>query len=159
MLDLGAGRGALTAPLVERGQRVLAVELHPGRAAVLRSWATGATGTDGDAPGAVTVVEDDLLTMPLPSRPFHVVANPPYGIAAALVRRLVAPGSAMRSAHLVLPRWQVNRWLADPPRRCHVAVGLHVPATAFRPPPRNDSAVLVLHPRRSHRSRPRRRRR
>src|SRR5699024_1169142 len=72
----------------------------------------------------------------------------PYGIAAALVRRLVAPGSAMRSAHLVLPRWQVNRWLADPPRHCHVAVGLHVPAAAFRPPPRSDSAVLVLHPRR-----------
>ena len=33
VLDIGAGDGALTEPLLERGARVIAVELHPGRAA------------------------------------------------------------------------------------------------------------------------------
>nr|UXC93975.1 truncated ribosome methyltransferase [Mycobacteroides abscessus subsp. abscessus] len=32
VVDLGAGHGALTAHLVAAGARVLAVELHPGRA-------------------------------------------------------------------------------------------------------------------------------
>ena len=36
VLDVGAGLGALTAPLVDAGARVIAVELHPGRARHLR---------------------------------------------------------------------------------------------------------------------------
>ncbi len=45
VLDTGAGRGALTAGLVERGARVVAVELHPAR--VGGPLARGATGGSG----------------------------------------------------------------------------------------------------------------
>ncbi|MFD1718294.1 rRNA adenine N-6-methyltransferase family protein [Georgenia deserti] len=150
VLDLGAGRGALTLPLTERRSRVVAVELHPGRAERLRQR----------VPPGVTVLEDDVLGFPLPGRPFRVVSNPPYAVAAALVRRLTAPGTALSAAHLVLPRWQVNRYLARPPRGFTAEVGPHVPASAFRPPPRHESAVLVLRavPGRNRR-RPRTRRR
>src|SRR5262249_27117743 len=48
VLDIGAGRGALTRPLVAAGARVLAVEPHPGRASYLRERFAG---------HAVTVVE------------------------------------------------------------------------------------------------------
>ena len=36
VLDIGAGAGAITRPLVAAGARVIAVELHPGRAAMLQ---------------------------------------------------------------------------------------------------------------------------
>ena len=36
VLDLGAGHGALTGPLLAAGARVIAVELHPLRVSVLR---------------------------------------------------------------------------------------------------------------------------
>ena len=36
MLDIGAGTGALTAPLAATGARVVAIELHPDRLAALR---------------------------------------------------------------------------------------------------------------------------
>ncbi|GAA4430280.1 hypothetical protein GCM10023169_33520 [Georgenia halophila] len=113
---------------------MVAVELHAGRAAQLR----------GRVPDGVTVVEGDVLRIPLPRRAYRVVANPPYDVAAALVRRLTGRGSALMRGDLVLPRWQVNRYLADPPRGFTAQLGRHVPASAFRPPPRNDSAVLVL---------------
>jgi 23S rRNA (adenine-N6)-dimethyltransferase len=36
VLDIGAGTGALTAPLLAAGARVVAIELHPARVATLR---------------------------------------------------------------------------------------------------------------------------
>jgi len=74
VLDIGAGEGALTAHLVRAGARVVAVELHPRRAGVLRERFPG-----------ITVVQADAASIRLPGRPFRVVANPPYGISASLL--------------------------------------------------------------------------
>jgi 23S rRNA (adenine-N6)-dimethyltransferase len=136
VLDLGSGTGALTGPLAARGAHVIAVELHTGRAAALRARTAG--------PGRVTVVEDDILAVALPGRPFRVLANPPYAVTAALVRRITHRRSAMVRADLVVPRWMARRYQAQPPRGYAVEVGRHVPAVAFDPPPQGDSAVLIL---------------
>lgn len=101
VVDVGAGRGALTRPLVESGARVLAVEMHPGRARDLRA---------AFAHERVVVIEADAADLRLPGRPFHVVANPPFAITTALVRRLVSRGSRMQSATLVVPRYAAERW-------------------------------------------------
>jgi len=135
VLDLGAGTGALTVHLVAAGARVLAVELHPGRARRLRERFAGAP---------VTVVETDAVEVPLPRRPYRVVANPPYAISSALLGRLLAPGSPLVAADLVLQRAVVRRYAAGSAGRWALRVGLTLPRRAFRPPPRVDSAVLVV---------------
>lgn len=137
VLDLGAGTGALTAPLVEAGARVLAVELHRGRAAELRR-------RFADAP--VRVVTHDLADLRLPARPFRVVASPPYQLSSALLRALLR-SDRLLSADLVLQAGAARRLAASPPRARHahryaLDVGRRVPRHAFRPPPRVDSAVL-----------------
>lgn len=142
VLDIGAGRGALTAHLLHAGARVIAVELHPGRARQLRE-------RFADMP--VTVVECDALDLQLPHRPFRVVANPPYGISGPLLRLLLAPRSRLTAADLVLPRAVVRRHAdgrATLQRRWEIHAGISVPRKAFRPPPRVDSAVLVVRGRR-----------
>ena len=139
VLDLGAGHGALTRHLVAAGARVLAVELHPGRALALR---------ERFADAAVTVVETDLAALRLPRRPFRVVANPPFGLTTPLVRRLLEPGSALAAADLVVQRQAARRIVAGEgsagrrARRWVVDVGAPLPRRAFRPPPRVDAAVL-----------------
>jgi 23S rRNA (adenine-N6)-dimethyltransferase len=142
VLDIGAGDGALTARLVAAGARVIAVELHPERAARLRT-------RFADAP--VRVVRADAAELLLPRRPFRVVANPPYAITVALLRRLLARGSALYAADLVLPCGYVARarggrmdGAARWAREYELRRGLTVPRRAFRPPPRLDSAVLVV---------------
>jgi 23S rRNA (adenine-N6)-dimethyltransferase len=141
VLDVGAGEGALTALLLDAGHRVVAVELHPGRAALLRAR----FGAD------VIVVQADASALRLPRRGYHVVANPPFDVTTPLLRRLLQPGTRLLSAHLVLQeqaarRWSsagapgANRWLAvhDP------MLGPRVPRHAFRPPPAVDARVLSL---------------
>ena len=142
VLDVGAGLGALTAPLVRAGAQVVAVELHPHRADRLRR-------RFADAP--VTVVRADAADLRLPSRPFRVVSSPPYNVSTALLKRLLAPGSRLVSADLVLQRQVANRWArGDAPganrwfRHYDPSIGLRLPRKAFTPPPHVDSAVLVL---------------
>jgi 23S rRNA (adenine-N6)-dimethyltransferase len=142
VLDIGAGHGALTAELVQRGARVIAVELHPARARQLRTRFAGLP---------VTVVRADAVSMRLPGRPFRVVASPPYAIASPLLRLLLAPSSRLTAADLVLQRAVVRRYAEGQPAgrarwvgRWRVQAGRPLPRRAFRPSPRVDSAVLVV---------------
>lgn len=149
VVDIGAGRGALTAPLLDAGARVIAVEAHPGRASHLRERFAGRD---------VVVVAADALTVRLPRRPFRVVASPPYGITAPLLRVLLARGSALTAADLVLQRAVVRRRSDGRGRATDridrdwdIAMGISLPRRAFAPPPRVDSAVLVARRRRGRR--------
>jgi len=140
VVDIGAGRGALTRHLVAAGARVIAVELHPGRARALR---------ERFAAASVTVVEADALELRLPTRPFRVVASPPYAISSPLLGLLLHPRSRLVAADLVLPRAVVRRYTegrrADAGRgRWRLIAGRPLPRRAFRPPPKVDSAVLVV---------------
>ncbi len=142
VLDIGAGDGALTRHLVSAGARVIAVELHPGRAATLR---------DRFAKDPVTVVRTDAADLHLPVRPFRVVANPPYGVTSALLSRLLGRGSRLRAADIVLQRAVVRRYVQGAVRGAgrwlreyDVSRGMSLPRRAFRPPPTVDSAVLVV---------------
>lgn len=142
VLDIGAGRGAITAHLVAAGARVIAVELHPDRAERLRRRFVD---------DAVTVVETDATALRLPHRPFRVVANPPFAGSGRLLRLLLARGSYLESADLVLQRAVVRRYSergAPGERRWRrdydVRRGLVLPRRAFRPPPRVDAAVLII---------------
>jgi 23S rRNA (adenine-N6)-dimethyltransferase len=137
VLDIGAGEGALTAHLVRAGARVVAVELNPRRADILRERFPG-----------VTVAHADALSVRLPGRPFRVVASPPYGISSALLRTLLAPGSRLVAADLVLQRSVVRKYASGAARSFSLSAGLTLPRRAFLPPPHVDSAVLVVRRRR-----------
>lgn len=137
VLDIGAGTGALTAHLLAAGARVIAVELHPGRAARLRERFAGRS---------LSVVETDAAGLRLPGRPFRVVASPPYSITSTLLRVLLAPGSRLVAADLVLQRQAARRFAEAGvrARRWTVELGRPLPRRAFHPPPQVDSTVLLV---------------
>jgi 23S rRNA (adenine-N6)-dimethyltransferase len=142
VLDIGAGNGALTAHLLAAGARVLAIELHPGRAQRLRSRFAGED---------LRVLQVDAASLRLPHRPFRVVANPPYSVTSALLRTLLGRHSQLTAADIVLQRAVVRR-LVDGQlpaarrvlRDFELRNGMSLPRKAFRPPPRVDSSVLVV---------------
>jgi 23S rRNA (adenine-N6)-dimethyltransferase len=79
------------------------------------------------------------------------VSSPPYAITADLLTVILAAGSRLTAADLVLQRAAVRKYasagapkVARQARAHRMTIGLTVPRAAFRPPPRVDSAVLVV---------------
>jgi 23S rRNA (adenine-N6)-dimethyltransferase len=141
VVDLGAGTGSLTVPLLDAGARVIAVELHPRRSAELRRCLAGRH---------VVVVETDLRAFRLPARPFRVVANPPFALTGPLLSMLGSARSLTR-ADLVLPRTVIRRLETGgrrSARRLAARRLLDLPRAAFVPPAQVDSSVVTLRPRR-----------
>jgi 23S rRNA (adenine-N6)-dimethyltransferase len=141
VLDVGAGRGALTGPLLDAGARVVAIEAHPERAHYLRQRFGR----------RIVVVQADAGDLRLPRRPYHVVASPPFGVTGALLERVLQRGSRLRAAHMVLQEQAAVRW-AGPAAPAAArwsatfvpSLGAKVPRRAFTPPPRVNARVLVI---------------
>jgi 23S rRNA (adenine-N6)-dimethyltransferase len=149
VVEFGAGTGALTAALVDRGAHVLAVEIDPSLVARLVARFRDVS--------AVTVFEQDALTFPFPSTPFRVFANPPFNRTAAILHRLLDdPASGLARADLVV-QWQVARAREHSGERHPIDLvgaawgpwwafrrGRRLPAKLFRPPPSVDAALLTV---------------
>ncbi len=149
VVDVGAGRGALTGALRRADARVIALEIDAALAAGLRRR------FDNDA--RVAVVAADARTWPWPAEPFSVVANLPFAGAAAVLRSLLDdPNASLQSAYVIV-QWE---FAAKRAATCPVtlqgvywaawwrlAVARRLAPAAFAPPPPVVSAVLAIEPR------------
>ena len=150
-LDLGAGDGAITRHLAAVGVSTIAFELNAARAARLRRAVAAAD---------VKVVRADVRDLRLPTRPFRVVANPPFDGVSAVLVRLTSRGSRMVRADLVVPRSVATAWrrrLLRPGSQWAVTAVAPLPRSAFTPRPRIDCCIMVIE-RYTDRARTRRRR-
>jgi 16S rRNA (adenine1518-N6/adenine1519-N6)-dimethyltransferase len=149
VLEVGAGAGALTVALARRSRRVVAVELDHRLIPLLNEVVGGVNN--------VEVVEADVLKLDQ-SQLFphggHVVAgNIPYNLTGALIRKLLDAPPRPRRLSLVVQKEVAERWTAlSGASLATVAVQVFatarvpftIPASAFQPPPRVDSACVIL---------------
>lgn len=151
LVEIGPGLAALTGSLIERAGHIRAVEIDRDLAARLRA---------SFAPAQLTLHEADALAFDF--APFgdalRVVGNLPYNISSPLLFHLAARDAQLRDLHVMLQKEVVARMTAaagtaDYGRltvmlqaKFRIVRLFVVPAGAFRPAPKVESALARLVP-------------
>ncbi len=148
VLEIGPGLGSLTRYLANAAQHVVAVEidetLFPILEQVLTPWEN------------VQLVRGDILRLSpsnlIPVENYLVVANIPYYITSALIRHLLEASRKPRRVVLTVQKEVAERICAQPGGMNllalsvqvygHPSIVLRIPAGAFYPSPKVDSAVV-----------------
>jgi 16S rRNA (adenine1518-N6/adenine1519-N6)-dimethyltransferase len=149
VLEVGAGVGTLTVALAPLCRRLVAVELDGRLIGALREAIVGHEN--------VEVVRSDILRFntrsAFPAGDEIVAGNIPYNLTGALIRKFLDDPPRPRRLSLVVQKEVADRWTASSGASlATVAVQvfanaktiLTIPAAAFTPPPRVDSALVRL---------------
>ncbi|HEV8633328.1 MAG TPA: 16S rRNA (adenine(1518)-N(6)/adenine(1519)-N(6))-dimethyltransferase RsmA [Chloroflexota bacterium] len=157
VLEVGPGLGVLTRELAERAGRVVAVEIDRGMVRALRGlFAGSADGAPGSAKENVEVVEGDALALDpgelIGHGPYKVVANIPYYITSPLLRHFFEAEHRPTRLVVLVQLEVAERIVAGPGELSLLAVSVQyygaprivgrIPANAFYPQPKVDSAIL-----------------
>jgi 16S rRNA (adenine1518-N6/adenine1519-N6)-dimethyltransferase len=159
VVEIGAGLGALTKPLLERARTVVALERDRDLVPILRSELEGHI-----ASGRLIVVETDAKrfdyedTFAAVAPPRALAGNLPYNLTGPLLERLAALGSSIERAAVLVQLEVAERLAARPGTASYGALSVFVQAAfsvskafvvrrgAFHPAPEVDSALVVLVP-------------
>lgn len=154
LVEIGPGLGALTKPLLARIPRLHVVELDRDIIARLKKiW----------PPEKLAIHEGDALKFDFGSigAPIQVCGNLPYNISSPLMFHLMEYATSISSMTFMLQKEVVDRMVAAPStseygrlsvmlqRRFHMETLFDVPPEAFDPPPRVDSAIVRMIPKKS----------
>jgi 23S rRNA (adenine-N6)-dimethyltransferase len=148
VVEIGAGLGSCTFALAREVDEVVAIEADPLLARQLREEVERVGATN------VRVLDLDALRYRFGRRPFRVFGSLPFGVTTALMRRLFDhPDGALVRADVVV-QWDVARKRAAVPPTTllsttwapwwEFSLGQRIPASAFRPVPSVDAAVLSV---------------
>ena len=153
IVEIGPGRGALTAPLLERAGQLVAIEFDRNLIPILSDQFSKNDN--------FKLVESDALITDIcaeirPAETARVVANLPYNIATAVLQRLIEQRSCLAELVLMLQREVVDRITAVPnsAERGYLSVFVEayckteklfdVAPGSFRPAPKVWSTVVRL---------------
>ena len=149
VLEVGAGVGTLTIALATRSRRVVAVELDARLIPALRDVLAAHVN--------VELVQADILrfdvTRAFPAGAEFVAGNIPYNLTGGLIRKLLDHPPRPRRLSLVVQKEVAERWTATTAASlATVAVQVFavptmvmtIPAAAFTPVPKVDSALVML---------------
>ena len=153
VVEIGPGRGSLTSALLARAARVVAIEIDRKLVELLREKYAHEP--------RLTIVEADVLDVNLgevAGGEYALAGNVPYYITTPILFKALQPPRALRSV-LLVQREVAARMSAEPGADDYGALSVNVqaiarvemlfriPAGAFTPPPRVESAVVRVTPR------------
>jgi 16S rRNA (adenine1518-N6/adenine1519-N6)-dimethyltransferase len=151
-LEVGPGLGSLTRLLAKRIRRVVAVELDAGLIPILQEVLSDFPNVQIVHGDILALDPDEVMREAGATPDYCVVANIPYYITSALIRHLLETRHPPKRLTLTVQSEVAQRICATPGEMSLLAlsvqvygrpqVAAHIPAGAFYPPPKVDSAVI-----------------
>ncbi|RUQ85050.1 MULTISPECIES: 16S rRNA (adenine(1518)-N(6)/adenine(1519)-N(6))-dimethyltransferase RsmA [Legionella] len=152
VLEIGPGLGALTKPLLKILNHLIAIEIDADLQAM---WASSPIAAE-----KLQLIAEDALTVDYSQfgRNLRIIGNLPYNISTPLLIRLLQFIPCIEDMHFMLQKEVVERLAASPHCKdygrlsvivqyyCEVEHLFDVPADAFYPQPKVESAVVRLLP-------------
>jgi 16S rRNA (adenine1518-N6/adenine1519-N6)-dimethyltransferase len=157
VVEIGAGLGALTAPLGKSGAHVIAVEIDRELAKFLREEILG-----DDVGELVSIECMDVLQLDFAAlydrfqEKLKVIGNLPYNISSPVLFKLFEDSDCIQEAVLMLQSEVAERVLAEPGSKDHGILSvmssyhcdcsrfIRVKPSQFHPPPKIDSQVITM---------------
>jgi len=150
VLEIGPGLGSLTRYLASSAKEVVAVELDENLLLPLKAVLSPYQN--------IRLIHGDILKLSPTAlnleNDYVVVANIPYYITSAVIRHLLENKVKPRRIVLTVQKEVAQRICAEPGDMSLLALSVqiygkprieaHIPASAFFPPPKVDSAVLLI---------------
>lgn len=150
VIEIGPGMGILSRQILSSGAKLIAVELDRDLAALLRGDLAGVENfelVEQDAryldPGEITG-----------GQPYQVVANLPYSVATVILRNLMESDHPPTRMTVMVQREVAERMTAEPGEMSLLGlatdlytdaqIAMIVPPEVFLPPPKVDSAVVLM---------------
>ncbi len=158
VLEIGPGTGILTIKLLPLVRSLVAIEIDRDLCQTLRQKFAVPI-----AEQKLELIEGDILSLPLPPACTKVVANIPYNITSPILEKLLGsisnPVQQFEQIVLLVQKEIGDRIVAKAGHKAYGAMSVRVqylaecsficdvPASAFVPPPKVDSAVVSICPR------------
>lgn len=152
VLEVGPGTGNLSVKILERAQKLIAVELDPRMGAELTKRVQGKPEQK-----KLEVILGDVIKADLP--PFDVlISNTPYQISSPLVFKMLALPNPPRCMVLMFQREFSSRLTARPGESLYSRLSVNVQLFSkvthimkvgkanFKPPPQVESSVVRIEP-------------
>jgi 16S rRNA (adenine1518-N6/adenine1519-N6)-dimethyltransferase len=153
IIEIGPGKGALTAPLLERAGSLVAIEFDQNLIPLLSDKFKGRSNFKLIQKDALAI---DFCEAIRPASQARVVANLPYNVATAILQRLIEQRHCLTELVVMLQKEVVDRITAPPGTAergylsvfaqtyCEVEKLFEVAPSSFRPAPKVWSSVIRL---------------
>ncbi|KTC64634.1 dimethyladenosine transferase (plasmid) [Legionella adelaidensis] len=152
IVEIGPGLGALTLPLLQEVNSLVAIEIDKDLQKYLQA--------QPEAKNKLKIIDADALTINYSDfgHEIRVIGNLPYNISTPLLFSLLQSSQHIKDMLFMLQKEVVERLAAEPGTKdygrlsimvqylCQVDYLFTVPAEAFFPPPKVESAIVSLTP-------------
>ena len=146
ILEIGPGLGILTKELAKRAKKVLAVEKDDKLCVILKQELK-------DYPN-IEIINADILKYIIHNTRYKILANLPFNIASAVIRKFLETGNKPQAMILMLQKEVAQRITAEPPNMNILAVSVqlyakpeilfYISKSSFWPQPKVDAAMLKI---------------
>lgn len=153
ILEIGPGKGALTKKLLEKARLVIAVEKDRELFEFLKIKFEKAISS-----GQLILLNDDImkfdLSYKLLATSYKLIANIPYNITGAILKKFLTDESQPKSMVLMVQNEVAKRIVARDSKESVLSISvkaygepkmiMKVPARYFSPAPKVDSAIIAI---------------